>query len=147
MKKLLLTISASVMATTAFAASTIVEVERSSYIDSWMGVSGIERHTGKTTIAGKYNRENTISAADLKQMASGSATDYDSVLAAAKAEQAKAKKAGFEWNTIGKLMKAAAKDQKAGKTTAAVKKLKTAKEHAILGQKQAEVAKNAGPTF
>ncbi|SFV89359.1 hypothetical protein MNB_SUP05-SYMBIONT-7-426 [hydrothermal vent metagenome] len=72
---------------------------------------------------------------------------YKAALKAAKSEQRKAKKAGFEWNTIRKLMKSAKKKNKAGDVRGAVKLLKVAKEHGILGQKQARDQVNAGPNF
>ncbi|KAA0445401.1 MAG: hypothetical protein FXV79_00455 [Candidatus Thioglobus sp.] len=72
---------------------------------------------------------------------------YASMLKSVKAEQKKARKAGFEWNTIRKLIKSAAKKHKAGKDNAAIKLLKKAKGHAILGQKQARIEANARPRF
>jgi uncharacterized protein YabN with tetrapyrrole methylase and pyrophosphatase domain len=99
-----------------------------------------------TTIAQKYNRNNSTSTADIKKLG-GNSSSYAGALANAKAEQKKAQKAGFEWNTIRKLMKAAKKDQKAGNESAAVKKLNTAALHAKLGQQQAIDQKNAGPRF
>jgi uncharacterized protein (UPF0335 family) len=99
-----------------------------------------------TTIAQKYNRNNSTSTADIVKVGS-SKQGYTSVLATVKAEQKKAQKAGFEWTTVRKLIKAAAKDQKAGNESAAVKKLNTAALHAKLGQQQAIDQKNAGPRF
>lgn len=72
---------------------------------------------------------------------------YKSALKAAKSEQRKAKKAGFEWNTIRKLMKSAKKKNKAGDVKGAVKLLEIAKTHSILGQRQAKDQANAGPNF
>lgn len=78
----------------------------------------------------------------------GFESDYKSALKAAKSEQKKAKKLGFEWNTIGGkkgLLVKAAKLHKKGDTKGALKLLEDAKQHGILGQKQAEDQANAGP--
>lgn len=72
-------------------------------------------------------------------------SNYASVLKSTKAEQRRVKKVGFEWNTIKKLMKSAAKKHKAGNDKSAIKLLMTAKDHAILGQQQAKDQANAGP--
>jgi hypothetical protein len=102
----------------------------------------------RTAIAYKYNRNNSKSVADMQKISNNNSSNgYDSVLATAKAEQKKAQKAGFEWTTIRKLIKAAKKDQKAGNESAAIKKLNTATLHAKLGQQQAIDQKNAGPRF
>jgi hypothetical protein len=68
-------------------------------------------------------------------------------ISAAKAENAKTKKLGFEWKMSGKMLSKAAKLAKAGDNEAAVKLANKVKRYAILGQKQAEVAKTAGPRF
>lgn len=81
---------------------------------------------------------------------SAHSTTYKVALKAAKAEQKKAKKVGFEWNTIGGkkgLLAKAKKLQKKGDERGAIKLLKIAKAHAILGQKQARDQVNAGPNF
>ena len=77
----------------------------------------------------------------------GMTFNYAASLKSAKVEQKKVKKVGMEWNTIRKLMKSAAKKHKAGNDKVAVKLLKVAKEHAILGQQQARDQANAGPNF
>jgi len=85
-----------------------------------------------------------------KEASTHSVTTYKAALKAAKAEQKKAKKVGFEWNTIGGkkgLLVKAKKLQKKGNEKEAIKLLEIAKAHAILGQKQAKDQANAGPNF
>ena len=103
------------------------------------------KHSNNTSIAQNYNRNNSVSTKDIQN--AGGAMSYASVLSAAKAEQAKAKKVGFEWNTIRKLFKAAGKDHKAGNDAAAIKKLQKSITHAKLGQQQAIDQANPSPRF
>lgn len=72
---------------------------------------------------------------------------FGAAMAAARVEQKKARKMGFEWNSIPKLIRVAIKKNKAGNVKQAIKLLETAKEHGILGQKQAIDQLNAGPNF
>ena len=68
-------------------------------------------------------------------------------IAAAKAENLKTRGLGFEWKMSGKMLSKAAKLAKAGKEAEAIKMANKVKRYAKLGQKQAEVAKTAGPQF
>ncbi|MBE8189493.1 MAG: hypothetical protein HAW58_01165 [Candidatus Thioglobus sp.] len=77
---------------------------------------------------------------------SNSGGSYKSAVKAAKAEQKKAKKLGFEWRDIGKFLKTANKKYKAGDVKGAMKLVAKAKTQAILGQRQARDQANAGPT-
>lgn len=95
----------------------------------------------------KHNHNNAVSAEDDLSMKSFSRESYEKVLASAIKEQKKARKAGFEWTTIDKLLKAAKKLYKSGDSAAAIKKLLKARYHAILGQKQAIEQQGAGPHF
>lgn len=72
------------------------------------------------------------------------ADDLASVLAEAKAENAKAAEMGFEWRDTGKFIKKASEEKDAKK---AMKLAKKALHQAKMAQIQAEAAKNAGPTF
>ena len=73
------------------------------------------------------------------------ATDYAGIVAEAKAEQGKAKKAGGEWRDIGKFLKEAEKAQKAGDKDKALKLAKKARFQARMGQSQASGEAKAGP--
>ncbi len=103
----------------------------------------------------KYNRNNTVSLADISDLgkystynhSSSHMMSYDDALADLKMERKKVKKVGFEWNTIGKLMKKAKKLHKKGNDNKAIKLLTTAKKHAMLGLEQAMEQANAGPRF
>ncbi|SMN00011.1 hypothetical protein SPONN_1184 [uncultured Candidatus Thioglobus sp.] len=66
-----------------------------------------------------------------------------SAISAAKAENKKAKKAGFEWRDTGKFIKQA---KKAGGKKC-LKLANKAKDQAILAQRQAVDQANAGPSF
>lgn len=72
---------------------------------------------------------------------------YKAAVKAAKVEQKKARKLGFEWNTIKKLMKAAKKLHKKGDVKGSLKLVEEANKHGILGQRQAKDQENAGPNF
>jgi hypothetical protein len=149
MKKILLTTT---IVLSAVSVSAIAGFQSASY--NWNGNSASVSKPSLSTStvvrntlsAHGYNRNNTVSTADIQKIGS-SKMGYASVLAVAKAEQEKAKKAGFEWNTIRPLFKAAKKDHKAGNDSAAIKKLNKAIKHAKLGQQQAIDQKNAGPRF
>lgn len=78
---------------------------------------------------------------------SGSSSSYKSAVKAAKIEQKKAKKLGFEWRDIGKFLKTANKKYKKGDVKGALKLVNKAKTQAILGQQQAKDQANAGPRF
>ncbi len=71
---------------------------------------------------------------------------YASAVKAAKAEQKKARKLGFEWRDIGKFLKKADKLQKKGDIKSALKLVAKAKTQALLGQQQAKDQANAGPS-
>ena len=94
-----------------------------------------------------HNWKDSPAISNVSNVSKVVSVSYKAALKAAKSEQRKAKKAGFEWNTIRKLMKSAKKKNKAGDVRGAVKLLKVAKEHGILGQKQARDQVNAGPNF
>lgn len=69
------------------------------------------------------------------------------IIKSAKAEYKKALKLSFAWRDTAKMIKKAEKLAKKGKMSAAIKLANKAKNQAINGQKQAEVAKTAGPLF
>lgn len=70
-----------------------------------------------------------------------------SAIADAKVENLKTRALGFEWKMTGKMLSKASKLAKAGKEAEAIKLANKMKRFAILGQKQAETAKTAGPSF
>ncbi|SFV69633.1 hypothetical protein MNB_SUP05-5-435 [hydrothermal vent metagenome] len=76
-----------------------------------------------------------------------SANSAHEAIASAKAENNKTKKLGFEWKSNSKMLKKAMKLAKAGKDAEAIKIANQVRRFAIAGQKQAEVAKSAGPNF
>lgn len=75
------------------------------------------------------------------------ADDAQSLLATAKAETDKATKAGHGWTTWKKMFKKAEAAIKDGKDDKAVKIAKAITLQGLAAQKQAEVAKTAGPRF
>ena len=77
----------------------------------------------------------------------GSADVVKAAIAAATAENKKAKKVGFEWRDTGKMLKEAAKLAKSGATAKAVAMANKAKAQAINAQQQAKDQANAGPSF
>lgn len=91
-----------------------------------------------------WNSSPTASKATVK---SAPTAAFKAAVKAAKKEQAKARKVGFEWRDIGKFLKGAAKKHKAGDTKGAMKLVKKAKNQAMLGQQQAKDQANAGPSF
>ncbi|SMN16121.1 hypothetical protein CRYPD_873 [uncultured Candidatus Thioglobus sp.] len=88
-----------------------------------------------------------LTAVDRGHNWSNSPIVFEVEVRSAKAEQRRAKKAGFEWHDIGKFLKKAAKMHKAGDTKGAMKLVKKAKTQAMLGQQQAKDQANAGPSF
>jgi uncharacterized protein YcfL len=68
-------------------------------------------------------------------------------ISSAKVENKKVRKIGFEWKMSSKMLSKASKATKAGDYKQAVKLANTVKRYAKLGQKQAEIAKTAGPKF
>ncbi|MDH5218949.1 MAG: SoxXA-binding protein [Gammaproteobacteria bacterium] len=78
-------------------------------------------------------------------MDSGSGGDYASIMAQAKAENKKAKKAGGLWRDAGKIMKKAEAAKKAGDDKKALKLAKKALFQGKMGQEQAASQANAGP--
>jgi uncharacterized protein (UPF0335 family) len=144
MKKILLTTA--IVLSTATATAGFNPASHNWNDSSSMKAKPVAKVVNNTMIANSYNRNNSVSTADIAKIGSNK-LGYTSILATVKAEQKKAQKAGFEWNTIRKLMKAAKKDQKAGNESAAIKKLNKAIIHAKLGQQQAIDQKNAGPRF
>jgi len=73
--------------------------------------------------------------------------EYKAAVADAKAEQKKAAELRHEWTTVAKFLKSADKAAKAGKFEQAVSLAQKAKQHAELGQFQAQEQKDAGPRF
>ncbi len=80
-----------------------------------------------------------------KKADSAQAAEYKAIAKAAKAEQKKAKKVGFEWRDVGKFLKKADKAAKKGDYKTAIKLAKKAKFQAEQGQIQAKEQANAGP--
>lgn len=72
---------------------------------------------------------------------------YQTALAEAKAAQKKADSVGGEWRDIGKFLKQADLEAKAGNYNKAVKLANKAKSQAEIGYQQALEQKNAGPNF
>ena len=70
----------------------------------------------------------------------------DAINAAVKAKK-EAKAVGFEWNTMGKMIKKAQKLAKEGKDKKAIKVANTVVMHGKAAMKQAALAKTAGPRF
>ncbi len=66
-------------------------------------------------------------------------------ISAAKAENKKANRLGFEWRDASKMLKKASALAKAGKTGEAIKLASKAKRQGILAQEQYIFAKGAGP--
>lgn len=81
---------------------------------------------------------------DVKGDKAAGNSDYEAAVAAAKAEQKKAKKVGGEWRDIGKILKKADKAAKAGDMEKAMKLVKKATFQAKMGQQQAAEQANAG---
>ena len=77
----------------------------------------------------------------------GSVDASKAAIAAATAENKKAKKVGFEWRDTGKMLKEAAKLATKGDTANAVAMANKAKAQAINAQQQAKDQANAGPSF
>ena len=70
----------------------------------------------------------------------------DAIDAAKKGRKAAAA-VGFEWKSMGKMIKKAEAAAKDGKSKKAIKIANTVLAHSKAALKQAEVAKTAGPTF
>ena len=77
----------------------------------------------------------------------GSSDPAIAAIAAATAENAKAKKVGFEWRDTGKMIKEATKLSATPCNANAVATADKAKAQAIDAQKQAVEQANAGPNF
>jgi len=77
----------------------------------------------------------------------GSVDTAKAAIAAATAENAKAKAVGFEWRDTGKMLKEAAKLATKGDTANAVAMANKAKAQAVNAQQQAKDQANAGPSF
>jgi hypothetical protein len=140
MKKILL-ITAVALSSAFIVGCSNTDGDSTMRMDSHHAVKSEKTEVSNTSVAQKYNRENSVSTKDIQ------GKNYNFVLKATKAEQEKAKKVNGEWNTIRKLMKKAKKDHKAGNDSAAIKKLNKAISHAKLGQIQASDQKNATPRF
>ncbi|MCG6872214.1 MAG: DUF4398 domain-containing protein [Gammaproteobacteria bacterium] len=77
----------------------------------------------------------------------GTSIKAEQAISAAKAENAKAHSAKYEWRDTGKMLKAAEKAYSEGDYETALKKATKAKEQAELAQIQARAQKNAGPIY
>jgi len=75
------------------------------------------------------------------------ANKTDDAIKAAKKAQKEAAAAGFEWTTMGKLIKKAEAAAKKGKDKTAIKLAEKVVFQGKAALKQAERAKNAGPRF
>jgi hypothetical protein len=72
-------------------------------------------------------------------------SDFDKAAKDATAAIDKAKAANYEWRDSRKILKKAAKAEKAGKHDKAMKLAKKAKQQGIIAVAQAKQQKNAGP--
>ena len=88
-----------------------------------------------------------VACSDEKAINESASMTAKSAIAAAKVENLKARSLGFEWKMTGKMLSKASKLAKLGKEAEAIKLANQVKRFAILGQKQAETAKTAGPSF
>ncbi len=76
-----------------------------------------------------------------------SSSDFDSIIKQAIAENAKAKKVGFEWRDTGKMIKKAKKLAASGDTEKAIKLAKKAKKQAMDAQAQAVAQASPTPRY
>ena len=86
----------------------------------------------------------SISALSTPAMASN---DAKKAIEAAKTAQKEAKSVGFEWTTMGKMIKKAEALAKDGKDKKAIKIANTVVMQGKAAMKQAALAKSAGPRF
>lgn len=77
----------------------------------------------------------------------GESTAATTAISAAKNSQKAAKKVGFEWRDMGKMIKQAEKAAKSGDNKKAIKIANAVVKQGEQAQLQAKVAKTAGPSF
>jgi len=103
---------------------------------------------GKDTVAAvKEKTGNAIDAAKNAVGMDGEADNAEDAIKAAKESQAAAKKLGFEWRDMGKMIKKAEALAKEGKSDKAMSIANTIAAQIDAIKKQAELAKTAGPQF
>ncbi len=89
----------------------------------------------------------TVATLSFSAISTTYAADATAAIEAAKKETSVAAKAGFEWKNWKKMFEKAAAAIKDGKTDKAIKIAEQLKFQGLAAQKQAELAKTAGPRF